>query len=130
MHHIRLLLMIILFNISNCGNYPQKEKRSVFGMIENIRKKGEGKKEKEHGYGAVRLVKVLDNEKTIEYQELKKILLVEKRNQEANEIIYQIRRDELKRKFLQEFRMMNDKKFLQRRREDMLTNFSFLTKLS
>ena len=37
MPHIGIFLKIILFDISECGNYPQNEKRSVFGIIENIR---------------------------------------------------------------------------------------------
>ena len=122
MPHIVILLMIILLDIFGCGNYPQKEKSSVFGMIENIRIDG-----KEN---TAVLVKTLDNEKAIEYEELMKMLFVHKRNQGARVLRNQIRREELKKKFLNEFRTSNDLTLLQRRREDMLTNFSFLTKLS
>ena len=119
MPYIGLVLMINLFDISDSGNYSQKEKRSVFEMIENIRKDGkENTNEDPTTYAAVQ---ALDTEKAIKYEELRKMLLIDKRKQGTRVKRYQIRREELKRKFLKEFK---------RRQEDMLTKFSFLTKLS
>ena len=108
----------------------RREKRSVFDMITDIWQEGE----EEHATGkhATVLSKVVDDDKEITFEDLRKIFRnaneKEGGKEENNKKL--IRKEAIKKQFLEKIHRKNRSKIVRQNKENIIVNFAFLTKMS
>ena len=122
--------VILLTNI-NCYIIIRRDKRSVFDLINNIDKgdMDETSLDFRSNNKKIVLSKALTDNKPIKYQELKN-MFINKVNEEKQITRNKRRKEEVKQQFLVESHKEYKAKFEKRKHENIIVNFSFLTKMS
>ena len=122
-----VVLWVILTTLLNCKIFLRRDKRSVFDLIDNI-DKGDMNASSPNKH-SIFLSKAITDNKPITYQELKKIFL-DNKTEEKQLTRNKIRKEEVKKQFLVKSQRKNKARFEKRQHEDIIVNFSFLTKMS
>ena len=118
---------MISLNIFDCKSYQPKHKRSVFDMIPNFDKENntnEGPTEIRSHISV--LGKAVRDVNGKEYQELENIFL---EHRTKNKKLKQRRKGDLKKQFMEESKRRHESKLVERKRNKIIVNFYFLTKL-
>ena len=121
--------LVILCNTFVSSRSIKREKRSVFDMITDIR---QGEEEHASGKHATVLSKVVDDDKEITFEDLRKIFrnANEKEGGKEENKKKLIRKEAIKKQFLEKIHRKNRSKIVRQNKENIIVNFSFLTKMS
>ena len=98
-------------------------------MITNIVDKNQNEYTKSNKHSIV-LSKVMDDNKGIKYQDLKNMFLSARQEEKQETEINKIRKEEVKKLFLEKSHKQNKSRFYKQNKENIIVNFSFLTKMS
>jgi hypothetical protein len=127
-------LLTIVFTTVVCRGFITRDKRSVFDMTTNLSEEDNSKNSSnissKYYKHTIVLSKVMDDEKGIKYQDLKNIFLSSRNKQKQEAKRNQWRKEEVKKQFLAESKEQNKTRFDKENKENIIVNFSFLTKLS
>ena len=123
--------LVVLCNTVVSSRSTRREKRSVFDMITDI---GQGE-EPVHASAdhATALSKVVDDDKEITFEDLRKMFRRNNNEKEAGKEENNkklSRKEAIKKQFLEKIQRKNRSKILNRKKEKMFVHFSFLTKMS
>jgi hypothetical protein len=122
-------LLTISFNTVISRSFIRREKRSVFDMITNIVDQNQNKYSKSNKHSIV-LSKVMDDNKGIKYQDLKNMFLRARHEGTQEAKRNNIRKEEMKKQYLVESHKQNKSRLYKQNKENIIVNFSFLTKMS
>jgi hypothetical protein len=117
-----VLFMILFFNTAVIKKISNKGKRSVFDIMTNV----------EHNLAQhVTKLSLLKNDmKEIKYHDLKNIFNMSKKEKKHSKIKHKQRKKDIKNHFLDGSRAKHKSKPNQSKKENVIMNFYFLTKLS
>ena len=117
---------MIFFYIVHAEKYQQQDKRSVFDIIQNTDEESIKYQLSRRSNNA----NVSEVEKSVKSQDLRSIFVAHKQRHREKSVIYQLKRHGMKKHFLEAIKWKNKIKFKERRQDNILVNFCFLTKLS
>ena len=117
---------MIFFYIVYAEKYQQQDKKTVFDIIINTDEESIKYQLSRRSNHAT----VSDVEKSVKNQDLRSIFVAHQQRHREKSVIYQLKRRGMKKQFLEAIKWKNKMKFNERRQDNILVNFCFLTKLS